>query len=89
MSFFILLAIAILGRYLGARYLALVMPKGCLYPTAAAFVGALVVNLVQGFWVPWGWSFLGVYFPGAVLGALLPLFVWGVWPFLRILARGR
>ncbi len=89
MEFLLLLFMAVLVRYLWGKYLPLVAPRGRLYPTLAAYLGALGGGLLQRFFLPWGPHLFGVYFIGALLGSVLVLFCWGVGPFIRVLLRGR
>jgi len=89
MEFLFLLLMAVLVRYLWAKYLPLVAPRGWLYPTLAAYLGAVGGGLLQRFVFPWGPQLFGLYFVGALLGSVLVLFSWGVGPFIRVLLRGK
>ena len=89
MEFLPLLFMAVLVRYLWARYLPLVAPRGWFFSTLGAYLGALGGGLLQRFLLPWGPHLLGFYFIGALLGSVLVLFAWGVGPYIRVLLRGR
>ena len=89
MEFLPLLVMAVLVRYLWARYLPLLAPRGWLFSTLGTYFGALGGGLLQRFFLPWGPHLLGFYFIGALLGSVLVLFAWGVGPYIRVLLRGR
>jgi uncharacterized membrane protein YeaQ/YmgE (transglycosylase-associated protein family) len=84
-----LLLMAIAVRYLWARYLPVVSPRGWFYSTLGAYFGALGGSILQRLFLPLGPQLLGIYILGAIAGSIVVLFVWGAWPQLRTLLGGR
>jgi len=87
MEFLPLLVLAVLVRYLWARYVPLLAPRGWFYSTVAAYFGTLAGGILQRALFPWGPQLLGVYVIGALLGSVLVLFAWGTARYIRVLLR--
>ena len=89
MEFLPLLFMAILVRYLWARYLPALSPRGWLFSTLGTYFGALAGGILQRYLLPWGPNLAGFYVAGALLGSVLVLFVWGLGSYIQVLLRGR
>ena len=89
MEFLPLLFMAVLVRYLWARYLPALSPRGWFFSTLGAYFGALAGGILQRYSLHWGPNLAGFYVVGALLGSVLVLFVWGLGSYLRVLLRGR
>ena len=84
-GFFVLLAIAILLRFIGNKLIPLVMPTGRLKIIALGWVGGFLGSLVDSFLGQFGLEFAGINLVAAVIGCALFILLLGVAPFIKIL----
>jgi len=84
----ILLAIALVVRYMGNRLLPLAMPKGKLKTIAAGLLGAFLGHLVTRQYHLGDWAVVSqTNLIGAAAGALFFLFALGLIPFFKVFMR--
>jgi len=83
-GFFILLAIAILLRFIGYKLTSL-MPTGWLRTIALGWVGGFLGSLADGFWWQFGPEIAGINLVAAVIGCALFILFLGIAPFIKIL----
>ena len=84
-GFFILLAIAILLRFVGYKLIPLVMPTGWLRTIALGWVGGFLGSLADGLWWQFGPDVAGINLVAAVIGCALFILFLGITPFIKIL----
>ena len=84
-GFFILLAIAILLRFVGYKLIPLVMPTGWLRTIALGWVGGFLGSLVDSFLGQFGPEVTGINLVAAVIGCALFILFLGIAPFIKIL----
>jgi len=85
LGFFVLLAIAIIIRYLGRRYLALFVPISRTKTLAAGLVGGVAGQLISAFFLPLGPQVADTYIVLPIVLALFLVFLTGISPFLRVM----
>ena len=83
-GFFILLAIAILLRFIGYKLISL-MPTGRVRTIALGWVGGFLGSLADGFWWQFGPEIAGINLVAAVIGCALFILFLGIAPFIKIL----
>ena len=83
-GFFILLAIAILLRFIGYKLTSL-MPTGWLRTIALGWVGGFLGSLADGFWWQFGPEIAGINLVAAVIGCALFILFLAIAPFIKIL----
>ena len=84
-GFFILLAIAILLRFIGYKLIPLVMPTGWLRTIALGGVGGFLGSLVDSLWRQFGPEVFGINLVAAAIGCALFILLLGIAPFVKIL----
>ena len=84
-GFFILLAIAILLRFIGYKLIPLVMPTGWFRTIALGWVGGFLGSLVDSLWWQFGPEVAGINLVAAVIGCALFILLLGIAPFIKIL----
>ncbi len=84
-GFFVLLAIAILLRFIGNKLIPLAMPTGRLKIIALGWVGGFLGSLVGSFLGQFGFEFAGINLVAAVIGCALFILLLGIAPFIKIL----
>ncbi len=84
-GFFILLAIAILLRFIGYKLIPLVMPTGWLKTIALGWVGGFLGSLVDSLWWQFGPEVAGINLMAAVIGCTLFILLLSIAPFIKIL----
>lgn len=84
-GFFILLAIAILLRFIGGKLIPLVMPTGWLRTIALGWVGGFLGSLVDSLLRQFGPEVAGINLVAAVIGCALFILFLGIAPFIKIL----
>ena len=84
-GFFILLAIAILLRFIGYKLIPLVMPTGRLRTIALGGVGGFLGSLVDSLWRQFGPEVAEINLVAAVIGCALFILLLGIAPFIKIL----
>jgi len=84
-GFFILLAIAILLRFVGYKLIPLVMPTGWLRTLALGWVGGFLGSLADSFLGRFGPEVAGINLVAAVIGCALFILFLGIAPFIKIL----
>jgi len=84
-GFFILLAIAILLRFIGNKLIPSVMPTGWLKTIALGWVGGFLGSLVDSIWRQFGPEVAGINLVAAVIGCALFILFLGIAPFVKIL----
>jgi len=84
-GFFILLAIAILLRFIGGKLIPLVMPTGRVRTIALGWVGGFVGSLVDSLLRQFGPEVAGINLVAAVIGCALFILFLGIAPFIKIL----
>jgi len=84
-GFFILLAIAILLRFIGYRLIPSVMPTGRLRTIALGWVGGFLGSLIDGLFSQFGPEVAGINLVAAVIGCALFILLLGIAPFIKIL----
>lgn len=85
LSIFLLLLIAIAVRFLGRKWLPLLMPPGRLTPLLLGWTGAAAGSLVENALWPGGPSLGWLHPAGAATGALLFLVAMSLLSFFRVL----
>lgn len=85
LGFFVLLAIAIIIRYLGRRYLPLFVPISRTKTLVAALVGGIAGNLISSFLSPLGPQVADTYIVLPVILAVCLVLLVGISPFLRVM----
>jgi len=83
-GFFILLAIAILLRFIGYKLIPL-MPTGWLRTIALGWVGGFLGSLVDSLWWQFGPEVAKINLVAAVIGCALFILFLGIAPFIKIL----
>ena len=84
-GFFILLAIAILLRFIGYKLIPLVMPTGWLRTIALGWVGGFLGSLVDSLLSQFGPEVARINLVAAVIGCALFILFLGIAPFIKIL----
>ena len=84
-GFFILLAIAILLRFVGYKLIPIAMPTGRLWTTALGWVGGFLGSLADGLWWQFGPEVAEINLVAAVIGCALFILFLGIAPFIKIL----
>jgi len=84
-GFFILLAIAILLRFIGYKLIPIAMPTGWLRTIALGGVGGFLGSLVDSLWRQFGPEVAGINLMAAVIGCALFILLLGIAPFIKIL----
>ena len=84
-GFFILLAIAVLLRYIGNKLVPVVMPTGWLKTIALGWAGGFLGSWVDSVWWQFGPNVAGINLLAAVIGCGLLILVLGIAPFVKIL----
>ena len=84
-GFFILLAIAILLRFIGYKLIPLVMPTGWFRTIALGWVGGFLGSLVDSLSGQFGPEVAGINLVAAVIGCALFILFLGITPFIKIL----
>ena len=84
-GFFILLAIAILLRFIGYKLIPLVMPTGWLRTIALGWVGGYLSSLVDSLLSQFGPEVARINLVAAVIGCALFILLLGIAPFIKIL----
>jgi len=84
-GFFILLAIAILLRFIGGKLIPFVMPTGRVRTIALGWVGGFLGSLVDSLLRQFGPEVAGINLVAAVIGCVLFILFLGIAPFIKIL----
>jgi uncharacterized membrane protein YeaQ/YmgE (transglycosylase-associated protein family) len=84
-GFFILLAIAILLRFIGYKLIPPVMPAWRLRTIALGWVGGFLGSLVDSLWWQFGPEVAEINLVAAVIGCALFILFLGIAPFIKIL----
>ncbi len=84
-GFFILLAIAILLRFIGNKLIPLVMPTGRVRTIVLGWVGGFLGSLVDSLLSQFGPEVAGINLVAAVIGCALFILFLGIAPFIKIL----
>ena len=84
-GFFILIAIAILLRFIGYKLIPLVMPTEWLRTIALGWVGGFLGSLADSLWWQFGPEIAGINLVAAVIGCALFILFLGIAPFIKIL----
>ena len=84
-GFFILLAMAILLRFIGYKLIPQVMPTGRLRTIALGWAGGFLGSLVDGLLSQSGPEVAGINLVVAVIGCALFILLLGIAPFVKIL----
>lgn len=84
-GFFILLAIAILLRFIGHKLIPSVMPAWRLRTIALGWVGGFLGSLVDSLWWQFGPEVARINLVAAVIGCALFILFLGIAPFIKIL----
>jgi len=84
-GFFILLAIAILLRFVGNKLIPVVMPTGRLRIIGLGWAGGFLGSLLDGFLWQFGPEVAGINLVAAVIGCALFILLFGLLPFIKIL----
>ena len=84
-GFFILLAIAILLRFIGHKLIPMAMPTGRLRTIALGWVGGFLGSLADSLWWQFGPEVAEINLVAAVIGCALFILFLGIAPFIKIL----
>ncbi len=84
-GFFILLAIAILLRFIGNKLTPVVMPAGLLRTIALGWAGGFLGSLAGGILWQFGPTLAGVNLGAAAIGCAFFILFLGIVPFIKIL----
>ena len=84
-GFFILLAIAILLRFIGNMLIPIAMPAGRLRIIALGWVGGFLGSLADSLWWQFGPEVARINLVAAVIGCALFILFLGIAPFIKIL----
>ncbi len=84
-GFFILLAIAILLRFIGNKLIPLVMPTERVRTIALGWVGGFLGSLADGLWWQFGPDVAEINLVAAVIACALFILFLGITPFIKIL----
>ncbi len=84
-GFFILLAIAILLRFIGYKLIPLVMPTGWVRTIALGWVGGFLGSLADSLLRQFGPEVAKINLVAAVIGCALFILLLGIAPFIKIL----
>ena len=84
-GFFILLAIAILLRFIGHKLIPLVMPSGWFRTIALGWAGGFLGSLASSLWWQFGPEVAGINLMAAVIGCALFILLLSIAPFIKIL----
>ena len=84
-GFFILLAIAILLRFIGHKLIPVVMPAWRLRTIALGWVGGFLGSLADSLLRQFGPEVAGINLVAAVIGCALFILFLGIAPFIKIL----
>ena len=85
LSSLLILAIAILFRYIGVRFFPLIMPSSRIKTVLAGFVGGVIANVMSVSLAHLEPQVVGVYLPIAAFGVAFSILLVGLAPFLKIL----
>jgi uncharacterized membrane protein YeaQ/YmgE (transglycosylase-associated protein family) len=81
----LLFAIAISIRYVGKKLAPVVMPSSRLKAVAACLIGGFIGSLIFQLCHLWDWALVAeINLIGAILGAVVSLFLVGIYPFIKI-----
>ena len=83
-GFFILLAIAILFRFIGYKLIPLML-SGWLRTIALGWVSGFLGSLADGLWWQFGPEVAGINLVAAAIGCDLSILFLGIVPFIKIL----
>jgi uncharacterized membrane protein YeaQ/YmgE (transglycosylase-associated protein family) len=83
-GFLILLAIAVLLRYIGNKLVPVVMPTGWLKTIALGWAGGFLGSWVDSVWWQFGPQVGGINLVTAIIGCALFIFFLGIAPFIKI-----
>jgi len=83
-GFFILLAIAVLLRYIGNKLVPVVMPTGWLKTIALGWAGGFLGSWADSVWWQFGPRVAGINLVAAVIGCALFILFLGIAPFIKI-----
>ena len=84
-GFFILLAIAILLRFIGYKLIPSVMPTGRVKTIILGWVGGFLGSLADSLLRQFGPEVAGINLVAAVIGCALFILLLGIAPFIKIL----
>ncbi len=84
-GFFVLLAIAILLRFIGNKLIPIAMPTGRLRTIALGGVGGFLGSWVDSLFRQFGPEVAGINLVAAVIGCALFILLLGITPFIKIL----
>ncbi len=84
-GFFILLAMAILLRFIGNKLVPLVMPTGRFRTIALGWAGGFLASWVDSILWQFGPQIAGINLVAAVIGCALFILLLGIAPFIKIL----
>jgi len=84
-GFFVLLAIAILLRFISGKLIPSVIPAWWLRIIALGWVGGFLGSLVDHLWWQFGPEVAGINLVAAVIGCALFIILLGIAPFIKIL----
>ncbi len=84
-GFFILLAIAILLRFIGNKLIPVVIPAGLLRTIALGWAGGFLGSLAGGILWQFGPTLAGVNLGAAAIGCAFFILFFGIVPFIKIL----
>ena len=84
-GFLILLAIAILLRFIGNKLIPVVMPTGLLRTIALGWAGGFLGSLASSVLWQFGPRVAGINLAAAAIGCALFILILGIVPFIKIL----
>ena len=84
-GFFILVAIAILVRFVSSKLVPLLMPSSRLRTVALGWVGGFLASVVDNIFWQLGPQVAGISLVAAVIGCALFILGLGIAPFIKIL----
>jgi uncharacterized membrane protein YeaQ/YmgE (transglycosylase-associated protein family) len=84
-GFFIILAIAILIRFIGFKLIPIIMPTGRIRTIALGWIGGFLGSLVDSFLRQVEPEVVGINLVAAVIGCTLSILFLGMAPFIKIL----
>lgn len=84
-GFFLLLGIAVLLRFLGNKFISVIIPEKRLLVIGTGWLGGLAGSLIDGAFWQFGPQLVGVNIVAAVIGSGLFIVFLGLLPFIKIL----
>ena len=84
-GFFILLAMAVLLRFIGNKLIPVVMPTGRFKTIALGWAGGFLGSWIDSLCWQFGPEVAGVNLVAAAIGCALSIFLLGIYPFIKIL----